>query len=85
MERFKDRAWRLFGAKVPLELRPEIKARFQERRRIRNKKWLSRAIGSTLRAHAPLLIENITQDSILFKALGEKDLAPSVFKMKDGA
>lgn len=40
-------------------------------------------IAGTLRKHEAEVIDNITNDFILFKLLGDKDLAPKLFKMRD--
>jgi hypothetical protein len=39
-------------------------------------------IASTMRKHESEIIDNITKDFILFKLLGDKDLAPKLFKMR---
>lgn len=39
-------------------------------------------IAATLRKHEPEIVDNITKDFILFKLLGDKDLAPKLFKMR---
>lgn len=69
MERFKDRAWRLFGAKVPISMRPIIKARFESRR----EKWIKQRIGGligiTLRSYEKEFVASFTQDFILMKVL----------------
>lgn len=69
MERFKDRAWRLFGAHVPVEKRPQIKARFEWRREAWTRKRVDGLIGQTLRAHEKQFVENLTQDFVLLKIL----------------
>ncbi len=40
-------------------------------------------IAATLRRHEPELIDQITNDFILFKLFGDKDLAPKLFQMRD--
>lgn len=40
-------------------------------------------IAATLRRHESEVIDNVTNDFILFKLLGDKDLAPKLFKMRD--
>lgn len=40
-------------------------------------------IAATLRRHEPELVDNITNDFILFKVFGDKDLAPKLFQMRD--
>lgn len=40
-------------------------------------------IAATMRRHESEVIDNITNDFILFKILGDKDLAPKLFKMRE--
>ncbi len=40
-------------------------------------------IAATLRRHEPELIDNITNDFIMFKLWGDKSLAPKLFNMRD--
>jgi hypothetical protein len=40
-------------------------------------------IAATMRRHEAEVIDNITNDFILFKILGDKDLAPKLFKMRE--
>lgn len=40
-------------------------------------------IAGTLRRHEAEVIDNVTNDFILFKILGDKDLAPKLFKMRE--
>lgn len=40
-------------------------------------------IAGTTRRHEAEVIDNITNDFILFKVLGDKDLAPKLFKMRE--
>lgn len=40
-------------------------------------------IAGTLRRHEAEVVDNITNDFILFKVLGDKDLAPKLFKMRE--
>lgn len=40
-------------------------------------------IAGTLRRHEAEVIDNVTNDFILFKVLGDKDLAPKLFKMRE--
>lgn len=40
-------------------------------------------IAATMRRHESEVIDNVTNDFILFKILGDKDLAPKLFKMRE--
>ncbi len=40
-------------------------------------------IAGTLRKHEPEVVDNITNDFIMFKVLGDKDLAPKLFKQRE--
>ena len=40
-------------------------------------------IAATLRKHEAEVVDNITNDFIFFKLLGDKDLAPKLFKMRE--
>lgn len=80
MERFKDRAWRLFGAKVPVELRPQIHERFKKRKDEWTRRRINGLLGSTMRAYAPAIVESITRDFVLTRLIDEGYLKPSVFE-----
>lgn len=82
MERFKDRAWRLFGIKVPLEKRDQIRARFNRRKKDWNSRKVNGLIDYTIRVHSKSFVENITKDFILLDVLKEQDLAPRIFKFR---
>ena len=73
MERFKDRAWRLFGIKVPPELRPEIRARFERRKKEWNRKKYGGLIGSVLRKHEKAFTDLVVKDFILFDVLKNRE------------
>lgn len=86
MERFKDRAWRLFGIKVPLERRPEIRARFERRKKEWNRRKYGGLIGSVLRKHEKAFVDSIMNDCILLRALKREDYGGSMivpFKRKE--
>lgn len=40
-------------------------------------------VAGTLRRHEGEVIDNVTNDFLLFKVLGDKDLAPKLFKMRE--
>ena len=83
MERFKDRAWRLFGIKVPLELRDEIRTRHAFRKDEWNRRRTGGLIAKTIMAHKDLFIESITKDFVLFDLLKkDSEPLPQVFSFK---
>ena len=76
MDRFKDRAWRLFGVKVPSDRRPAIKARYEARREKWHRGQLHTLLSKTILRHADAFCDLITKDFILYDLIRNPQTEP---------
>lgn len=82
-QRFKDREWRLFGTKNAWMHRENIMERHWARAADWNKRRIGGMIGATLRAYKQEFSQAILNDFILYDCLGDKDLQPQLFRMRE--